>query len=299
MTTLPLIDTRLLGKPKVYTGAKAEWHQWKYVFLAYVGAVDQRLLSALELAEQQDSALDFVNFGDTAQQQARTMSYILSQMLQGGPLQLVMNSGHNGLEAWRQLVRQEEPVSGASQVATLSLILSTKFSGKGTSFVEEMQKFEGALQRYEAQFNEPLPDALHQALLKSNAPGSIKNQVDMTTFANATVLKDALVQYMQVHLATAAVHERPADEMAMEVDLVYGKGKKNKNKGKGQQKGKYGKGEVKGGGKKGEKGKASSVKFDGNCRNCGKYGHRAKDCWGAPNRELNEVSGGSTKKGQA
>ena len=159
MTSLPLIDTRLLGKPKVYTGVKAEWHQWKYVFLAYVGAVDQRLLSALELAEQQDIALDFVNFGDTAQQQARTMSYILSQMLQGGPLQLVMNSGQNGLEAWRQLVRQEEPVSGASQVAALSLILSTKFSGKGASFVEEMQKFEGAVQRYEAQFNEPLPDA--------------------------------------------------------------------------------------------------------------------------------------------
>ena len=232
MTSLPLIDTRLLGKPKVYTGVKAEWHQWKYVFLAYVGAVDQRLLSALELAEQQDSSLDFVDFGDTAQQQARTMSYILSQMLQGGPLQLVMNSGHNGLEAWRQLVRQEEPVSGASQVAALALILNTKFSGKGVSYVEEMQKFEGAVQRYEAQFNEPLPDALHQALLKSNAPGTIKNQVDMTTFPNAMALKDALVQYMQVHLATTTVHERPADELAMEVDLVYGKGKKNKAKGK-------------------------------------------------------------------
>ena len=94
--SLPLIDTRLLGKAKVYTGTKAEWHQWKYVFLAYVGAVDQRLLSALELAEAQVSVLDFVDFGSVAQQQARTMSYILSQALQGGPLQLVMNSGHNG-----------------------------------------------------------------------------------------------------------------------------------------------------------------------------------------------------------
>jgi hypothetical protein len=111
MTSLPLIDTRLLGKPKVYTGAKADWHQWKYVFLAYVGAVDQRLLTALELAEQQDIVLDFGNYDESAQQQARTMSYILSQMLQGGPLQLAMNSGNNGLEAWRRLVRQEEPVS--------------------------------------------------------------------------------------------------------------------------------------------------------------------------------------------
>jgi hypothetical protein len=151
--------------------------------------------------------LDFQDFGTVAQQQARTMSYILSQVVVNGPLQLVMNSGHNGLEAWRLLVRQEEPVSGASQVAALSLILATRFSGKGTSFVEEMQKFEGAVQRYEAQFNEPLPDALHQALLKSNAPTSIKNQIDMTTFPNSVALKDAMVQYMQVHLATTTSHE--------------------------------------------------------------------------------------------
>ena len=82
----------------------------------------------------------------------------------------------------------------------------------------------------------------------------------------------------------------------MDVDLVYGKGKRDK--GKDKQRGKYdkGKGDSKGG-KKGEKGgKASGAKFDGNCRNCGKYGHRAKECWGAPNRDVNEVASGSTKK---
>ncbi len=36
----PLIDTRLLGRPNSYSGQRAEWAQWKFVFKAYVGAVD-------------------------------------------------------------------------------------------------------------------------------------------------------------------------------------------------------------------------------------------------------------------
>ena len=47
----------------------------------------------------------------------------------------------------------------------------------------------------------------------------------------------------------------------------------NDNAGKGKGKGKFGKG-YKGGGK-GEKGKSG---FNGNCHNCGAYGHRAADC---------------------
>ena len=37
-------------------------------------------------------------------------------------------------------------------------------------------------------------------------------------------------------------------------------------------------------------GKGNTAKFDGDCRNCGKYGHKAADCWSKPN-------GGSKGKG--
>ena len=66
------------------------------------------------------------------------------------------------------MVKQEEPASGASQVAELSLLFATRFSGRMETYVEELQKFEGHVIRYESQFSEILPDALHQALLKSN-----------------------------------------------------------------------------------------------------------------------------------
>ena len=125
----------MLGRPKTYSGSKPEWAQWKFVFKSYIGAVDQSLLTSMDTAEVQNVALDFNTYGPQAQQHARTLSYILSQVVTNGPLQIVMNSGPNGLEAWRALVKQEEPASGASQVAELSLLLATRFSGRMETYV--------------------------------------------------------------------------------------------------------------------------------------------------------------------
>ena len=47
----PLIDTRMLAKPESYSGHRADWQAWKYVFKSYVGALDSKLLDFLEKAE--------------------------------------------------------------------------------------------------------------------------------------------------------------------------------------------------------------------------------------------------------
>ena len=106
------------------------------------------------------------------QQVARTLSYMISQLLQNGPLQIAMNARENGVEAWRVLLRQEEPASGASQVASLTALLATRFSGQVKTLQEEFSTMEGAIQRYEKQLGEQIPDSLHQALLKGNTPYS-------------------------------------------------------------------------------------------------------------------------------
>ena len=292
----PLVDTRLLGRPKNYNGSKAEWAQWKFVFKSYMGAVDQNLLTSMDTAEAQNSALDFNTYGPVAQQHARTLSYILSQVVTNGPLQIVMNAGPNGLEAWRTLVRQEEPASGASQVAELSLLLATRFSMRIETYVEELQKFEGHVIRYESQFSEILPDALHQALLKSNAPAAVKTQVDMASFTTASQLTSALMQYAQVQLTVAGRLEHPSGSgEAMDIGWVGTKGCKGK-KGKESTKGngKKGKGSTKKGVEK-KGAKSDAKRFDGNCNNCGKYGHKSKECWAAKNKEVNEVAGQKAK----
>ena len=63
----------------------------------------------------------------------------------------------------------------------------------------------------------------------------------------------------------------------MEVDAVSRKGKGEEKSGKGKKGGKKGK-ESHSGKVYGETTTEDS-RFDGECRNCGKYGHKASDCW--------------------
>eukprot|EP00971_Amphidinium_carterae_P155920 3091171-Amphidinium_carterae.1 len=37
------VDTRALGKPEVFEGAEAKWHDFRVVFKAYCSCVNQRL----------------------------------------------------------------------------------------------------------------------------------------------------------------------------------------------------------------------------------------------------------------
>ena len=78
---------------------RSEWTQWKYVLRAYVGAVNPDLLAPLDAAEERQRQIAFNALTEEEQVQSRTVSFILSQLLSGAPLQLIMNvEGMNGSE---------------------------------------------------------------------------------------------------------------------------------------------------------------------------------------------------------
>ncbi len=142
---LLLVDIRMLGKPKSYSGTKSEWLHWTHVFKAWLGALDINLLDCVEKAEIEAGPIDYNTLRADVQTSPRTLAFILSQVLQGAALQVVMNTpGYNGLVAWRMVCRQEEPISGAAQVNLLSSIMSTRFSGNLPTFVEEAQGLDRA-----------------------------------------------------------------------------------------------------------------------------------------------------------
>jgi hypothetical protein len=86
-----LINTKLLGRPKGYSGNRQEWSQWKFVFKAYVGALNSEMLRRLEVAEKSPIAMPLGAFSAEEKTEARTMSYILAQTLTGSSSQLLMN----------------------------------------------------------------------------------------------------------------------------------------------------------------------------------------------------------------
>ena len=286
----PLVDTRLLGRPKSYSGHRGEWQTWKYVFKSYVGAMDSKLLDFLDGAEGATAPIVYGTLSDDAKTAARTVAFVLSQLMQGATLQIVMNTpSYNGFEAWRLITKQEEPTSGASQVNLLSSIMATRFSGNLEKFIEEAQRLEGQFQMYERMHMEVIPDTLKQAILKSQAPSAIKSQIDLQTYVSAESLRDTMVGYVQLQLsAMPATSSSSQGPQPMDIGAVWkgkssGKGGhdtkgKSKVKGKDKQKGKDQKG-----------GKSDGKKKTGDCHNCGKPGY-ARDCWSKPARNVNEVT---------
>ena len=46
-----LIDTRMIGKPRVFTGEEAHWQDWKFGFTNYMTLVDAEYDSLLDTVE--------------------------------------------------------------------------------------------------------------------------------------------------------------------------------------------------------------------------------------------------------
>ena len=126
----PLIDTRLLGKPPRFEGDINNWKQWRFQTLAYFGALDSDLHEDLKMAETIPGPIAYSDLNATKQGRSRMVFYVLSQLLNKAPLQVLMGIGdNNGYEAWRSLKRDYEPDSGSRHVAMLSNILRPSFEG--------------------------------------------------------------------------------------------------------------------------------------------------------------------------
>ena len=115
-----LADARLLGKPRAYSGNSQEWNAFKFVFKSYIGVVAPAILTAMDRAETLAVPITVGGLSQEDKQLTRSLSFLLAQVLSGPPLQLMTNVGEqNGLEAWRLLVRSEQPVSGAMSAREL------------------------------------------------------------------------------------------------------------------------------------------------------------------------------------
>ena len=72
---------------------------------------------------------------------------------------------------------------------------------------------------------------------------------------------------------------------------------KNKGKGKGKEKDKE-KGKEKGKSKergKGKKDEQNTTKFEGWCNNCGKWSHKAANCWHWKEKQLHQIQSGAVE----
>ena len=157
------------------------------------------------------------------------------------------------------------------------------FGSKIEDVEDRLNEFLELVRRYdEANVIDPVPDQVNKACIISNAPEPLKThlQLNVAKLGNFNASRVATEDYLRsrrIFKTTSAGNT--LDEDSMEVDAVSrkGKGKVKEKSGKGKEGGKKGK-ESHSGKSYGETTTEHS-RFEGECRNCGKYGHKAADCW--------------------
>ena len=121
---------------------------------------------------------------------------------------------------------------------------------------------------------------MKNACIIANTPEPLKThlQPNVAKLGNFNALRVTTEDYLRsrrIFKTTSGGNTH--DDDSMEVDAVSRKGKGKEKSGKGKKCGKKGKESHSGKGY-GETTTEHS-RFEGECRNCGKYGHKAADCW--------------------
>ena len=301
-----LIDTRVLGKPHAYSNNRVEWPEFQFTLKSYVGAISEAILDMMEKSEAIDSPIKMSTLTEEERQASRTLMYILNGVLTGASKRLLMNTeAHNGIEAYRQLCKREDPSSGSVQVAQLTNILRTKFSGRADLFQEEVEKLEAEVRRYEQTYSEIVGDALLQSILKSNTPANLKQQILLQTFTDYAQLRNTLIEYMtNLTFATGSQDGSAPMDVGAITKGWWSKGGKKDGKSKGKHKDQKGKGKDAKGGKSKKDGnqKGKPHRFQGYCNHCWQWGHRKTECpsrprameTGAVDQASSLAQGGST-----
>ena len=69
-----MIDTRMLTKPRQFSGKPEDWPTFSTVTRAYCGALDQRLVVEMKIAEAKPEAIANADFMGSAEE-IREMTY--------------------------------------------------------------------------------------------------------------------------------------------------------------------------------------------------------------------------------
>eukprot|EP00435_Cladocopium_sp_Y103_P032397 s251_g8.t1 len=307
---------KLLPKLQIFDHATREaeisnWKEWCWSFEQYISSVDAKFADDIQQVRNHlDRVVDPIDFSDQESQRNNFFYSLLSSLVRQRALMVVKQvSNSNGLEAYRVLIQQNEPLSKNRSMGLLNIIMNwPQFSGK-MSFMQHILILEHAYAEYEKR-GQKLNDDLKTAVLMRSVTGQLKTwlQLQVTETTTYSCVREMILLYdasttkwseqMVLGVDASGNSDGP---VPMEIDRVENKGKggkgskgKSKDKGStkgksgGKSKGKDGKGKGKysnhkgakgGGADERSKGKGKSDGKQGTCYICGKAGHYAKDCW--------------------
>ena len=237
---LSLVDTKLLTKPNVYSGAhdgKERWTTWSFTMKAYCAAMAPRLCDLMGTASTQDVEIrqDAMTPSDAAH--CTNLYYILSLLTDAEVLDIVQNSPvSNGLEVWRRMVARWKPKVPSRFRGMLQAILFPKWDIPGSDVTQLLTTWEKQVQDYEQQSGNKISNAIKLGVVLHHLPEtSLRERLLLTSRVYDTYALMAAEVRAVVMARTTWSGPTPMDLSILAKDAV--------------------------------------------CHVCGKKGHFARDCW--------------------
>ena len=320
----PIVDTRMLAKPRSFDGRDENWPSWAVVIRAYCGALDRRLLSEMEMAENMDGPIDHSLMTDDQAHRSSTLWYILIMLVEGAAQTKAENciSGQ-GMEFWRRLVKEYEPKTGSRSASLLVRILTFDFGSEG-QIQDHLETWESLIKQYDGTVSqeEKIRSNVKVATVISRLPKCALRDhllIHASRFENYDALRREVNEILKTQRDLEHSARRGGGQAPMELGALGKAGREGKGDAKKanvlcwkcNQRGHYSRecptsGGGKGGGGKPKgkgkgKGKGKSGGQDLVCHRCGRPGHKKTECYSKKHkdgRDLNTVKNGKDQQQQ-
>ena len=239
--TKSLVDTKM-AKPPMFPGSEGAWPDWSFKLKAYVAAVHPGLAIVLEQAEAAAHGETWWPDEDVDLDTDQQFRYLLIIQTSEGALQIIKQTP-GGVQAYRALARRYNPRCQARSLVQLQGILRFDFGASREQAVDRLVLFERLVTEYEQVTNERLSDQIKCAVLLERLPTELRTHLLLNSGAVPTY---SLMRAQVESFLIAGRTWKPPDDAAaqaagndpMEVDAIYRKGGKGKEKGKEKKGGK-------------------------------------------------------------
>ena len=200
-----VIDTRLLGKPPVLSGAEEEYNDWAYIMKSYLSCIAQEyteILGAVEALDEKGSLEQLLvsTYSTDHKRLSTSLHHILTMTTKGKALRVVQQADPgNGYLAWWRLRTEMVPQVRSRLLGVLQTLLSVRFESKDRLLVE-LNEWERNVILFEQQSGEEISGNIKRAVLQQSLPADlrqalqIKTNIDSYTDFRAALRDDVLAR---------------------------------------------------------------------------------------------------------